>query len=385
MALKERPSEEPIRQPQPQPQPLPQPMPPQLTRRQLYAIVAAILVFGGMISGALIYSSYQGWIAPSVQVSLPEIEHTPVARGVVGEAVTLKAKVTGGTDGIKNVTLHYEWSERVEAETVVSSIEHPWKRALMLLVAAGGDEYAYTIPGEEVAGDIDYFIVATDKAGHSTSTPIYTVEVADFALEAPTDPIHVYIGSTAKANVTVKSLGGFSSKVVLTLSDTPYGVEASITPSSLTPSKDGAASAELTVSARMAPGTFRGVFELKITGRSGTAEHHRKVKIVVPNYELSVSPSSTTIKKGETAVYRVKVSPSFDFQREITFKLEGLPGEYAAWRISLSGNKVAIGAETEFLLEISTDAKVEAGTYPLILSAEGGGIKTESRITLTIK
>ncbi|MEM3109519.1 MAG: hypothetical protein QW569_07245, partial [Candidatus Bathyarchaeia archaeon] len=94
MALKERPSEEPIRQPQPQPQPLPQPMPPQLTRRQLYAIVAAILVFGGMISGALIYSSYQGWIAPSVQVSLPEIEHTPVARGVVGEAVTLKAKVT---------------------------------------------------------------------------------------------------------------------------------------------------------------------------------------------------------------------------------------------------------------------------------------------------
>ncbi|MGC8850491.1 MAG: hypothetical protein ACP5QI_08480, partial [Candidatus Bathyarchaeia archaeon] len=254
-----------------------------------------------------------------------------------------------------------------------------------LLVAAGGDEYAYVISGDEVAGDIDYFIVATDKAGHSTSTPIHTIEVADFALEAPTDPVHVYIGSTAKANITVRSLGGFSSKVTLSLSDTPYGVEALITPNSLTPSKDGIASAELTVSARAAPGTFRGVFELKITGRSGTAEHYQKVKIIVPNYELSVSPSSVTIKKGETATYKIKVSPSFDFQREIAFNLEGLPGEYVGWKISLSGNKVTIGAETELLLEISTDTKVEAGTYPLILSAEGGGIKTESRITLTIK
>ncbi|MGC8849248.1 MAG: hypothetical protein ACP5QI_02100, partial [Candidatus Bathyarchaeia archaeon] len=127
MALKDRPPEEPARQP------LPQPMPLQLTRRQLYAIVAAILVFGGMISGVLIYVSSQGWIAPSVPISLPEIEHTPVTKGVVGEAVTLKAKVTGGTDGISNVTVHYEWSERVETATTISSIEHPWKKALMLL------------------------------------------------------------------------------------------------------------------------------------------------------------------------------------------------------------------------------------------------------------
>lgn len=380
MTVRDHSSEEPTRQP------LPQPMPPQLTKRQLYAIVAAILIFGVLISGVLIYVSSQGWIAPSVQASLPVIEHTPVKEGVVGEAITLKAKVTGGTDGISNVTIHYEWSEHVESPaTPLASVEHPWKSALMLLIAAGGDEYAYMIPSDEVAGNIDYFITATDKAGHSTSTPIYTIEVADFTLEAPTDPIHVYIGSSSKANITIKSLGGFSSKVTLSLSDTPYGVEASITPNTLTPAKGGTASAGLTISARAAPGTFRGVFELKITGKSGTAEHYQKVEIIVPNFEMSVSPSSTTIKKGETAVYKVKISPSFDFQKEIAFALEGLPGEYAGWKITLSAGKVAIGTETEFLLEISTDAKVEAGTYPLILSAEGGGIKTDSRITLTIK
>ena len=100
---------------------------------------------------------------------------------------------------------------------------------------------------------------------------------------------------------------------------------------------------------------------------------------------MSVSPSSRTIKKGETAEFKIKISPSFDFQREVTFKLEGLPGEYAEWEIVLSNNKIVIGSGTELILKISTDEKVETGTYPLILTAEGGGIKTEARITLTIK
>lgn len=382
MAVKDRSSEEPT----PMRQPSPQPVPPQLTRRQLYAIIVSVLVLGGLISGVLIYVSSQGWVAPVTQASLPVIEHTPITKGVVGEPITLKAKVTEGIDGISNVTIHYEWSELTETPTApLSSIEHPWKTALMLLIAAGGDEYAYTIPDNEVAGNIDYFIVATDKAGHSTSTPIYTIEVADFILEAPTDPIYVYIGSSAKTDITIRSLGGFSSKVTLSLSDTPYGVEASINPKTVTPPKGGAVTAKLSISAKSAPGTFRGVFDLKVTGKSGTAEHSQKVKVIVPNFEMSVSPTSNTIKKGETAEFKIKISPSFDFQREIAFKLEGLPGEYAEWEITLSNNKITIGSETELILKISTDEKVEAGTYPLILTAEGGGIKMEARITLTIK
>ena len=248
MAVKDSSSEEPA--PTPIRQPPPQPMPPQLTRRQLYAIIASVLILGGLISGVLIYVSSQGGIAPSPRVSLPVIEHTPITEGVVGEPITLKVRVTDGTDGISNVTINYEWSEFAETPTApLSSVEYPWKTALMLLIAAGGDEYAYTIPGNEVAGNIDYFIVATDKAGHSTSTPIYTIEVADFILEAPTDPVCVYIGSSAKTDITIRSLGGFSSKVTLSLSDTPYGVEASINPKTVTPPKGGAVTARLTVSA----------------------------------------------------------------------------------------------------------------------------------------
>ncbi len=100
---------------------------------------------------------------------------------------------------------------------------------------------------------------------------------------------------------------------------------------------------------------------------------------------MSVTPSSITILREETADYRVRISPSFDFQKEITFTLEGLPGEEVEWEMILSGNKIFIGEETEFILKISTTSKVELGTYPLTLTAEGGGIKTESRITLTIK
>ncbi len=381
MTLQSRPSEK-TRQPQPPPQPTPPP----LSKRQLYALIASIILIGAVISTFLIYISWEGGITTGIKESVPVIEHTPVKSGVVGESITLKAKVTEGTDGISNVTVHYEWSEFVSSpETLFSSIQHPWRNALMLLIAAEGDEYAYTIPSSEVAGNIDYFIVATDKAGHLTSIPINTIEIADFVLEASTDPVYVYLGETKKTTITVKSIGDFSSEVKLTISDTPYGVEASINPPSVKPPKSGASPVQITISARAAPGTFRGVFELKVTGKSGTAEHSQKIEVIVPNFEMSVSPTSATIDKGETARFDVKISPTFDFKKELRFTLEGLPEEEVEWEITLSDNRIMIGIETVLILKISTEDKVEEGTYPLILNAEGGGIKTDARITLTIE
>jgi uncharacterized membrane protein len=361
--------------------------PPPLTQRQIYAIVASIIILAGAISGTLIYISLtqDGGIVPSTR-SLPEIEHNPVEKGEIGKAITLQAKVMEGSDGINNVSIYYEWSEFTSSqETARSSVQHPWKTELMLLLAAEGDEYAYTIPSDEVKGDIDYFIVATDKAGFSSSTQLYTIEVSDFTLETPTDPIIVYIGSSNKATITIKPLGEFSSEVALSLSDTPYGVGASVTPDTVTPPIGGASTVQLSISASSASGTFRGTFELKITGKSGNAEHSQKVTVKVPSFDMSVSPSSQTISKGDDAEYQVTISPAFDFQKEISFKLEGLPGEEVEWEMNLSNNRISVGTETIFILKISTTTKVELDTYPLTFIAEGGGIKTDSRLTLTVK
>lgn len=363
----------------------PPPGRPTLTKRQAYALASSLTLIGLLIVGALIWSA--GGFGQAVQLGqpLPSIEHEPVKSAVVGTDVTIKAEVTGGVGGLANVTIHYEWSKFVKAEGEVASVQMPWKTALMLLVAAGGDEYAYTIPDDEVLGDIDYFIVATDKAGNKISTPIYTIKVADFTLVPSTESITVYIGRTGTAKIFVSSLSGFSSEVKLSAAKPPYGIFVSITPKKVKPPPGGSAAATLKVEARRAPGTFRGTFDLEVYGESKGAKHSTVVTITVPNLEFSISPKSQTIDKGETAKYTIELKPSFNFKETVKFSVSGLPGAEASWKLTLPGNEVKVAGPMKLDLEVATTTKVQAGAYTLTVKAEGGGLKLQETVTLTIQ
>jgi proteasome lid subunit RPN8/RPN11 len=358
------------------------PSKPPLSKRQVYLLITTLVLVGVLLAGIFTVFALK---APAVY-TLPTIQHTPVQKGEVGKEITLKAKVTGGEGGIHNVTLSYEWSEwTLSDEGTLSTIEHPWKTTLMLLVAAGGDEYAYTIPSSEVAGDIDYFITAFDKAEHTVSTVIYTIKVSDFQLEAETDTLIVHLGETQRTSVVVKPINEFQSPVELKVEKTPYGIQATVKPSSITPPKGGEVKATLEISAADYPGTFRGQFDLLIYGKSGKAEHKTQITVVVPYYEVTVSPSSVTITKGQTATYDIKINPSQHFTKEVSFTLSGLPSEETGWEIALKGNKVTIASATDLALKITTTQKTPTGTYNLTLKIEGGGVKNQITLTLTIK
>jgi len=295
--------------------------------------------------------------------------------------------VIGDGPGISNVTLSYEWTEwTINNEASESVVEHPWKTALMLLIAPEGDEYAYTIPSSEVAGNIDYFISAYDKGGSSVGTPIHTIQVSDFQIEAETDTIIVHLGEEKSIDVFIRSINDFQSPVELRTEKTPYGIQASINPSKVTPPKGGESKVTFRISASDAPGTFRGQFDLLLYGKSGSTEHKALIEqIVVPYYEVSISPTSVTINKEQTASYNIKITPSQDFSKEISFSISGLPSEEINWEINLKNKKFAVASEANLILEISTTKKTETGTYNLTLNIEGGGIKNQIALSLTIK
>jgi len=349
-----------------------------LTKKQLYTLVISLLLIGLVTAGFFILSYAK------FGQTFPSITHTPVSSAVVGSSVTLKAKVTGGVGGIANVTLNYQWSRNVKAEEETASIRMPWKRALMLLVAAGGDEYAYTIPSSEVQGDINYFIVAIDNAGNRVSTSVYTIKVKDFGLKPLSDSVTVYLGESRTVKIKVFSISGFSSKVRLKTARPPYGLEAYVSPSLIALPAGGSAVATLTLKAKSMPGTFRGAFELEVYGESGKAEHSTTVTVTVPNFDFSVNPKTRTIRRGETATYTVELKPAFNFNEEVTFSLSGLPDAEASWKLTLLNNKIKVSGPMTLSLEVSTTKNVETGTYALTLKAEGGGIKLQEALTLVI-
>ncbi|MBS7659034.1 MAG: hypothetical protein QW476_01130 [Candidatus Bathyarchaeia archaeon] len=359
----------------------PSPFPPvrkPLSKKQICALTLTLILIAALILGFLIwgYGQYGG--------GLPLIKHTPITNAVVGSSITLKAEVTGGVGGIANVTLYYEWSKFVKANSEISSVQMPWKSALMLLVAAGGNEYAYTIPGSEVLGDIDYFIVAVDKAGNKASTSIQTIKVADFDISPLTDSITVYVGSSTSVKILVKSINGFSSKVKFSTATPPYGILISINPSEITLSPDGSAVTTLIVSVQSAPGTFRGIFNLEVYGESGEAKHLTILTVTVPNLDFSIEPKTKTVPKGESALYNIKLVPSFNFTADITFTLNGLP-EGTSWEIILPQNKLELANLINLILKIDTTSKTQSGTYNLTVIIVGGGLKLQETITLIIK
>lgn len=359
----------------------PSPPPPSkkpLTKKQVYALALTVILIGVLASGFLIWSYKQ------FGGGLPLIKHTPVESAVVGSSITLKAEVTGGVGGIANVTVYYEWSKFVKVNGELSSIQAPWKSALMLLVAAGGNEYAYTIPSSEVLGDIDYFIVAVDKAGNKASTLIQTIKVADFDFSTSTNSITVYLGSSFSTKILLSSINGFSSKVKLSTATPPYGISVSITPSEVAVSPTASAVATITVSAQSAPGTFRGSFNLEIYGESGETKHSTILTITVPNLDLSIEPKIKTVSKGESALYTVTLKPSFNFTADIAFSLSGLPEE-ASWAIILPQNKLELTNSINLILKIDTTSKTQSGTYNLTFTASGGGLKLQETVTLIIK
>ncbi|WP_455364167.1 Mov34/MPN/PAD-1 family protein [[Eubacterium] cellulosolvens] len=356
---------------------------PSLNRRQISVIVTVIVLISVILGSFLIWISLQGGGVVAT-TSLPVIEHVPVRNGVVGKEITLKARVTEGSQGIKNVTIEYEYSTLTTTSAGLSIVDREWKAAFMLLAAAGGDEYAYTIPAEEVSGHIDYYIRAVDKQDHTVATSIYTIKIGDYELESSTEKMKVFLGETQSATITIMSIGDFQSPVKLSLSDTPYGIQAKLDPDVVTPPKSGEAAVTLTISASPSTGTFRGQFELKIYGKADKAEHQETISVLIPSYDVIVSLSSLTITRGESGTATVKVSPVGEFDREIEFSITGLPSE-AEWDLSLKDNKIVVAQDTELVLKIDTTTKVQTGTYILTFVSEGGGIKYQSTITMTIK
>ncbi len=124
---------------------------------------------------------------------------------------------------------------------------------------------------------------------------------------------------------------------------------------------------------------------MKIFGSFKDIEKSTTLKIIIPTFEVSVTPSSKTIQRGESTTYTLLLTPSSDFKGEVKFTMSGLPSEEASWDLILKDKKFAVREQTEFTIEITTTNRVQTGTYSLTLTAEGGGIKSQVNISLIIR
>ncbi|MCX5726698.1 MAG: Ig-like domain-containing protein [Candidatus Saganbacteria bacterium] len=110
----------------------------------------------------------------------PVVDHTQVSSPrAAGANITMYATCTDNSGLIPTVILYYRYK---------TSPTPPWTTQTMVVAAdcgGGYEKHAGMIPGTDVtqAGDIEYYIKATDASLNETSTPTYTITITPASLD----------------------------------------------------------------------------------------------------------------------------------------------------------------------------------------------------------
>ena len=142
----------------------------------------------------------------------------------------------------------------------------------------------------------------------------------------------------------------------------------------------GAGSSQLTVTTLpTAPG---GTYPLTITGTAGSVTHTIAVTLVVSarDFALTVSPSSVTISRSQSAKYTVGVSVIGGSVGKVSLAVAGLPSGTTA---VLSPNPV--GSPGSSTLTVKATSSTRRGTYTLRITGTTGSLVHMTTATLTIR
>ena len=248
-------------------------------------------------------------------------------------------------------------------------------------VIAGGNGSAQLMVSTATsiaAGTYPLTITATSGAtAHSAAATLVVTAPPDFNLSATPTSRNVVAGAGATYAVGVASLNGFADDVALSLTGLPSGVgTASFSPQVIA----GAGSSQLTVTTLpTAPG---GTYPLMITGTAGGVTHTVTVTLAVSarDFALSVSPSSVTISRGQSAKYTAGVSVVGGSVGNVSLTVAGLPAGTTA---VFSPNPV--GSPGSSTVTVKTTTSTRRGTYTLRITGTSGSLAHEATATLTVR
>ncbi len=116
-----------------------------------------------------------------------------------------------------------------------------------------------------------------------------------------------------------------------------------------------------------------------VTAASGTVSGTASVTVtsVPPDFSLSVSPTSQSVKRGRTASYNVTITPVNGFVGSVALSLTGQP----------SGASVLFTtnpATTSSTLQVTPSATGPRGTFTLTITGKSGSLTHTTTATLTV-
>ncbi|MGZ7073971.1 MAG: hypothetical protein ACXVKL_16140 [Candidatus Angelobacter sp.] len=231
-----------------------------------------------------------------------------------------------------------------------------------------GQQGSYTANGTTYTIQLEF----SNSANNCVNFPV--VSGPNYTLSASPSSLTVTQGTSGNSTITVTPSGGFTGSVSLSTSALPSGVTATFGTNPTT----GSSVVTFTASSTATTGTT----SVTITGTSGTLSHTTSISLTVnavatPNFSLSASPSSLTVKQGTAGSSTITVTPSGGFTGSVTLSNSALPSGVTA---SFGTNPTTSSS----VLTFTASSTATTGTSTITITGTSGTLTHTTTISLTI-
>jgi hypothetical protein len=235
--------------------------------------------------------------------------------------------------------------------------------------------------GSYVANGTTYTIqLEFSNAANNCVLPPAGAPTPNFSIAATPASQTVTAGAGTSYTATVTASGGFTGVVNFSVSGLPAGASASFNPTSVT----GSGSSTLSVSTSTT--TPAGTYTLTVTGTSGTLVHSTTVTLVVnpvggvPDFTISVSPTSLNVTRGNTGNYTVTIGAVNGFTGTVSLSVSGLPS-----RVTASFNPASVSGSGTSTLSVQPARNASKGAKTITITGIGNTVSHSTSATLNIQ
>ncbi|WP_455369953.1 CFI-box-CTERM domain-containing protein [[Eubacterium] cellulosolvens] len=228
-------------------------------------------------------------------------------------------------------------------------------------------------------------ITASGIVAHTKSVILNVLEKTGFSLTIDPSSRTISQGNEGTFTITVKSGGGFSDPVTLSVSNIPPDSNANFDPVIVTPTSQGNQST-LTISTTQ--NTSTGTFNFIVNGTADSQNETTSASITVTAptegyFELDIDPDERTVFRGSSTTFRITVQSFNGFSSAVSLEVTGLPtdltGSFMPSPVTPPAND-----EQESTLTINAESNADIDSYVITITGESGTITRSDTVTISV-
>jgi len=217
--------------------------------------------------------------------------------------------------------------------------------------------------------------------GSPLTTNFVPVTTPDFSIYTSPSALNINAGGVGTSTITVNSLNTFSSAVALT-GTAPTGWTTTVSPISVTPASGGSATSTLSIT--VPAGTTAGTYTVTVMGKSGLLSHSATVTVTVvaPDFSVSASPSSLTLRPGSKGTSAITEKSLNMFSGTVSLTVTTPSG----WTVSVSPTSLTLasGGSATSTLSITVPSSVKSGKFTITVTSTSGSLTHSATVTVTV-